>query len=66
MFSGAIGRAYHQIYEPIMPVKDEINSILKIKLKDYYKNLKQENKALKEEIELLKANQTKKDLIQEA
>lgn len=24
LFSGAIGRAYHQIYEPIMPYKDEL------------------------------------------
>jgi dCMP deaminase len=54
MFSGAIGRAYHQIYEPIMPVKDEINSILKIESKDFYNELKEENQKLKKELELLK------------
>lgn len=25
LFSGAIGRAYHELYEPIMPYKDELN-----------------------------------------
>jgi len=54
MFSGAIGRAYHQLYEPIMSEKDEINSILKIKRSNYYQNLKEENDKLKKEIELLK------------
>lgn len=64
MFSGAIGRAYHQIYEPIMPVKDEINSILKIESKDFYKELKKENKKLKEEIELLKGIQAEEESYQ--
>lgn len=30
LFSGAIGRAYHQLYEPIMAYKDEMYSILDI------------------------------------
>lgn len=29
LFSGAIGRAYHQLYEPIMPYKDELAALLK-------------------------------------
>lgn len=39
MFSGAIGRAYHQLYEPIMPIKDEINYIANVKTKSYLKEL---------------------------
>lgn len=30
LFTGAIGRAYHQLYEPILPYKDE----LKVRLED--------------------------------
>ena len=54
MFSGAIGRAYHQLYEPIMPIKDEINLILGIKTRDYYRELEEENKKLSTEIAKLK------------
>ena len=61
MFSGAIGRAYHQIYEPIMPVKDEINSILKIESKDYYRELKEENRKLREEIDQLQRTNKKEE-----
>lgn len=50
MFSGAIGRAYHQLYEPIIPPKDEIKLILKFQIKDYYEELEIENKNLKLEI----------------
>ena len=28
LFSGAIGRAYHELYEPIMPYKDELNRLV--------------------------------------
>lgn len=28
LFSGAIGRAYHNLYEPIMPYKDELEKLL--------------------------------------
>lgn len=28
LFSGAIGRAYHELYEPIMPYKDELKGLL--------------------------------------
>ncbi len=55
MFSGAIGRAYHQLYEPIIPPKDEIKLILKTETKDFCKSLQDENKELKSEIEKLKA-----------
>lgn len=29
LFSGAIGRAYHQLYEPFIPYKDELKTLLK-------------------------------------
>ncbi len=29
LFSGAIGRAYNQLYEPILSYKDELKTILK-------------------------------------
>ena len=28
LFSGAIGTAYHRLYEPLMPLKDELNYIM--------------------------------------
>jgi len=54
MFSGAIGRAYHQLYEPIIPPKDEIMLILKFKMKDYYQELELENEDLKVKVQKLK------------
>jgi len=56
LFSGAIGRAYHQLYEPIMPYKDELELMLGIKMpkprekpeeEAPYKGLKEENEKLK-------------------
>jgi tRNA(Arg) A34 adenosine deaminase TadA len=29
LFSGAIGEAYHRLYQPMMPFKDELQAILK-------------------------------------
>ena len=28
LFTGAIGSAYHLLYEPLMPLKDELNYIM--------------------------------------
>lgn len=50
MFSGAIGRAYHQLYEPIMPPKDELKMMLEIETKDHCKELEIENNILLEKI----------------
>lgn len=59
MFSGAIGRAYHQLYEPILPIKDEINYITKVKTKSYVKDLENQVDTLKMRIEELeKMNHT--------
>ncbi|MGE0082971.1 MAG: hypothetical protein AB7S75_00980 [Desulfococcaceae bacterium] len=30
LFSGAIGRAYHQLYTPILPIKDELRAFMNI------------------------------------
>ncbi len=54
MFSGAIGRAYHQLYEPIIPPKDELALILKTDTKDFCELLQEENVELKNEIKKLK------------
>jgi dCMP deaminase len=53
MFSGAIGRAYHQLYEPIMAPKDEINLILKSKTRNHCKDLESENDLLKQKVQEL-------------
>lgn len=39
LFSGAIGRAYHQIYQPILPYKDEIQMLTKMELKNKFDEL---------------------------
>lgn len=61
MFSGAIGRAYHQLYEPIIPPKDEIKLMLKFKTKDYYKDLELENKNLMSKIQRLEEELNKSE-----
>lgn len=61
MFSGAIGRAYHQLYEPIIPPKDEIKHILKVQIKEYYTMLELENKDLKLKIQRLENKLDKSD-----
>ena len=51
LFSGAIGRAYHQLYEPIMPYKDELELMINFQVDDPYEKLKNEIKKLNEELE---------------
>ena len=46
LFSGAIGRAYHQLYEPIIPYKDELENIIGFQVTDPYKELEKKNKEL--------------------
>jgi hypothetical protein len=36
-FSGAIGRAYQSLYEPLFPMKDEIEYLTKVEVK-YHDN----------------------------
>jgi dCMP deaminase len=57
LFSGAIGSAYHKVYQPIMPYKDELQVLTGYKLsggkKIFYKKSKREED-LERQIELLK------------
>lgn len=59
LFRGAVGKAFHQLYQPLMPFKDELETILTIKKlsrpdKPSIHDLKNENIALKNEIETLR------------
>jgi deoxycytidylate deaminase len=62
LFNGAIGNAYHWLYDPIMPYKDELNLLLGNDIKDltsqHESDLRLKNKIIQEkdeEIEKLKA-----------
>ena len=52
LFNGAIGNAYHWLYDPIMPYKDELTLLLGNKFDDYA--TKQEKKANDYENEITK------------
>lgn len=59
LYRGAVGRAYHQLYQPIMPYKDELETLLSIpgnanKKAIRTKMLEKENLELREELERLK------------
>lgn len=59
LFRGAVGRAFHQLYQPLMPFKDELETILSIEKLAPPSSPKQsaletENAALKLEIENLR------------
>lgn len=43
LFNGAIGKAYINLYNPFMPLKDEIETLSGIKVKDRAKNKEKEN-----------------------
>lgn len=54
LFSGAIGRAYHQLYEPIMPYKDELELMIGFKFSVLSrKDLQLENDELKTRVQEL-------------
>lgn len=60
LYRGAVGRAYHQLYQPIMPYKDELETLLSIpgnsnKKAIRTKILEKENLELREELDLLKS-----------
>jgi deoxycytidylate deaminase len=62
LFSGAVGRAYQQLFESVMPYKNELNIGLSLKVPNKKKILKNENEVLKlkiveleREVESLKA-----------
>ena len=61
LFNGAIGNAYHWLYDPIMPYKDEMTLLLGNKFKDFASQQKEkadkyekENKEVKNKNEQLK------------
>ncbi len=53
LFNGVIGSAYHWLYNPIMPYKDELTLLLGNKFDDYATHQKNENDTLKLRIEQL-------------
>lgn len=67
LFSGAIGSAYHRIYMPFMPYKDELGLLLGHNIKDKVSKLESElsrqrteNTNLKERLRKLENNNDKK------
>ncbi|GJG93879.1 hypothetical protein [Cupriavidus pauculus] len=59
LFRGAVGRAFHKLYQPIMPFKDELDMLLSFpkmsnRKEDRIKSLEDENGLLKNQIERLK------------
>lgn len=53
LFYGAIGRAYQQLFESIMPYKNELNIAMQLKIPNKKKELISENQKLQEKIEEL-------------
>jgi deoxycytidylate deaminase len=59
LFNGAIGNAYHWLYEPIMPYKNEVSLLLGQNIKDLVTSLKEEKDALSKENERLNSELSK-------
>lgn len=55
LFNGAIGSAYHQLYQAIMPYKDELGLILNHDIKDMASRLQEDMKSKDVEIDELKS-----------
>lgn len=55
LFNGAIGNAYHWLYDPIMPYKDELTLLLNNKFNDYATQQKNEAKINKEKADKFEA-----------
>lgn len=49
LFYGAIGQAYHKLYEPFLPYKDELLILSGLKIPNYKKDLESDNEKLKRE-----------------
>ncbi len=54
LFRGAVGRAFHKLYQPLMPYKDELAMLVSIprmkNAKEKIRDLEDENRRLKEEL----------------
>lgn len=48
LFSGAVGRAYVSLYNPFLPLKDEIEELTKVNVKETIMNNKKDNNEIKE------------------
>ncbi len=55
LFNGAIGNAYHWLYDPIMPYKDELTLLLGNKFNDYATQQKNEAKINKQKADKFEA-----------
>jgi len=60
LFNGAIGNAYHWLYDPIMPYKDELTLLLGNKFDDYATQQRKEAKRYKEDAEKLREESEQK------
>jgi len=58
LFNGAIGNAYHWLYDPIMPYKNEITLLLNNEVKDLTKQYKDKIKELQDEINQLRVGKS--------
>jgi len=56
LFNGAIGSAYHWLYEPLMPYKDELSILLNLEIKDLAKKQEEEIIRLQRKVDKLKKN----------
>ena len=64
LFNGVIGKAYHWLYEPIMPFKNELTLLLGNKFDDFAtKQEKRANTLMKEKNDLLKEKKELQDKI---
>ena len=54
LFVGAIGRAYHKLYEPFIAYKDEMLILTGLKISNFKKKLVDENNKLKRENQRLR------------
>ena len=66
LFRGAIGSAFHRLYQPIMPYKDELDMLFSFRKKEnkkdtHIRKLQSENSQLKEKLALLESKLLEKD-----
>ncbi|WP_082133602.1 hypothetical protein [Vogesella sp. EB] len=64
LFRGAVGSAFHKLYQPLMPYKDELEMLFNIPKKENKKELeinrlKRENEMLKEKLASFEKNDSK-------
>jgi len=55
LFNGAVGRAYHKLYEPFMAFKDELSILLDLDIKNKLEEIIEERNQLKEKVKILES-----------